>query len=853
VLVSHTHWDREWYRTFEEFRGRLVDAVDRVLDLVASDPGYRFVLDGQSIVVEDYLAIRPERRAELTRAIGDGRVSVGPWYVQPDSLIPSGETHVRNLLEGRWVASELGGVSTVAYTPDSFGHPAQFPQIFAGFGFDAFVYWRGNGSEIDTLGPTYFWRAPGGVGLPALQLVKGYFGASALPPDVDEAVARLEALGDALASDDGDAVLFMNGVDHVLPDPHTSAVCARLASTTGWLVEPGFLEDHVRAALDDRALPTFTGELIGARVTIVLPGVWSARTYLKQRNRRAESALINWAEPWVALGRRWSTPDERPALRVAWRALLANQAHDSICGCSIDAVHEQMLSRYDTAQGLAAATTARVLERLAGLGAERRTPWTESFDVAVWNASPHPRTDVVRIAVDGYPPVRQAGDAAELHPAVLAGIIRRGFTVDGVPARIVEPEPGTQFQAITQSAPVELEVVVADVPAFGWRKVRVAPADDGAVGADAVDDGRTITAGAVSVSVAPDGTLDVVIGDRTWPGLAGIEDCGDRGDSYDADIIGPAISAPESVTVERRRHPNGIEHLRVERVFALPAHLDATREARSEHTARYTVVTEARVAPGVARVDLRVMVDNVVDDHRLRLVFASGGATTTFQAATTFDIATRTTERPDDTKWVQPAVTTFPHQGWVAANGLLVGAPGLPEGEVCADGTIAITLLRSIGWLSRGDLRSRRDQAGPAMPAPGAQCPGRFVADLMVASDAELGAALDAEIGLRAVVAGPDPLVADGVPLFELAPRSLVLSTIKPAADGDGFVVRVLNPTDQTLRAELRLAMTPQSVTAVRLDESPPPAESSDDDVDVEGGTVIFAVPPHALRSVLLV
>src|SRR5438876_7592948 len=91
LLVSHTHWDREWYRTFQAFRARLVDTVDRVLDLIDDDPGYTFLLDGQAIVLEDYLLMRPGRRADLERRVREGRVEIGPWYVQPDSLLPGGE------------------------------------------------------------------------------------------------------------------------------------------------------------------------------------------------------------------------------------------------------------------------------------------------------------------------------------------------------------------------------------------------------------------------------------------------------------------------------------------------------------------------------------------------------------------------------------------------------------------------------------------------------------------------------------------------------------------------------------------------------------------------------------------
>src|SRR6059036_1746889 len=147
VLVSHSHWDREWYRTFQSFRARLVDLIDRVLELVAEDPGFRFLLDGQTVVIEDYLEIRPGRRADLEAACRAGRLAIGPWYVQPDSLLPSGEAHVRNLLEGRRVGGTVGPVSRVAYCPDSFDHPAQLPQLFHGFGLGPFIYWRGGATR----------------------------------------------------------------------------------------------------------------------------------------------------------------------------------------------------------------------------------------------------------------------------------------------------------------------------------------------------------------------------------------------------------------------------------------------------------------------------------------------------------------------------------------------------------------------------------------------------------------------------------------------------------------------------------------------------------------------------------
>jgi alpha-mannosidase len=118
-LVSHTHWDREWYLTHEQFRFRLVALVDRLLDLLDANPDYKhFHLDGQTIVLEDYLEIRPEQEPRLRKAIEEGRILIGPWYVMPDEFLVSGEALVRNLLRGHRISREFGTPMPVGYLPD---------------------------------------------------------------------------------------------------------------------------------------------------------------------------------------------------------------------------------------------------------------------------------------------------------------------------------------------------------------------------------------------------------------------------------------------------------------------------------------------------------------------------------------------------------------------------------------------------------------------------------------------------------------------------------------------------------------------------------------------------------------
>jgi alpha-mannosidase len=741
--------------------------------------------------------------------------------------LPSGESLVRNLLVGRRVADAIGGSSRVAYVPDSFGHPAQFPQLFAGFGLGPMVFWRGIGDELDSLGPIFRWLAPDGSSVLAYHLGRGYFAAAVLPRDTDEAVDGVLGVLDRLGPIERAPVLLMNGIDHMLPDDNTAAVVHALAARTDSRVERGVLDDLIES-IDPEGRGEYTGELLGARTTNLLPGVWSARLDLKLANRRADQALLGWAEPWAALGRTLGTPEERPSLDAAWRTLLQNHAHDSICGCSQDEVHRQMHTRFATAHELALQTTRRTLERLAGLGVERRVPRSTELDYAVFNPSPFARSDVVRIPLDGFPVFFMSDISQDIHPLTIAAASVAGYSVDGAPARVVRSDDPARVRMIAELPPLDLEVVVRDVPAFGWRRIHLTPAD---ASPDDEDDGREIRADSVSVRADDDGTLRVRFGDRELGGLAAMEHVEDHGDAYDFDPVPDDPGDPVvSVATRRTRHASGIERLCVTRALASG-----------------TVVTvSARVAPGVDRVDLHVEVEQPAPDHRLRLLFPSGAPVDTFLAATTFDTARRSTAPMDDTNWVHCAPKTFPHQGWIAANGVSVAAPGLPEGEVTPDGVIAITVLRTFGWLARFQLGTRPIPAGPALPTPDGQLPGGIRADLSLRLAADARTVLGDELGLLAVPAGDAPLLEPGTSLMTLEPAALVLSTVKPA-DGGAVIVRVLNPTDDEHTAVLTLAASIAGAVSLRLDETPDGGEVALDDRRVS-----FAVGPHALRTVAL-
>ncbi len=301
----------------------------------------------------------------------------------------------------------------------------------------------------------------------------------------------------------------------------------------------------------------------------------------------------------------------------------------------------------------------------------------------------------------------------------------------------------------------------------------------------------------------------------------------------------------------RRRHAAGIQELTVARTFAVPVSLNEDRESRNPQLSTLNLNYTVTVIPGVSRVDVRTDLENRAGDHRLRLLFPTAGEEGAL-AATTFGVATRTAGPRAVPSWVHPAPRTFPSQGWVAANGLGVGAPGLPEAELTEAGEIAITLLRSVGWLARMDLRSRPVPAGPGLRTPGAQCLGTSHARiaLFAAYDDPGGIARqasEAELGLRAVYAGDEPLLPAGKDLLTLEGTGIVFSALKPAENGTGIILRVLNVTGSPQVATITANWPWSRVAAVRLDESPLPA----DGLSTDANRVEATVPAWATQTLL--
>jgi alpha-mannosidase len=438
-VVPHTHWDREWYVPFEDFQLRLASVVDEVIDVLESDSSFPcFTLDGQAIVLEDYLEARPDNEGRLRALLRSGRLEVGPSYVLPDELLVGAEPLVRNLLMGRAVCRRFGAEpAPVGYMPDSFGHPLQLPQILAGFGMDSFIFSRGLGDEIDEVGVVFRWRSPDGSEVRAFQQLPSYSNFNVPGPDAPARIDYIaERFGPALQRACVDEVLLCDGEDHRRIRRDLPALCSELEHRfPGTSFTIARYSDYV-AAVDADDLPAHTGELLGSRLQNVLRGVNSARLYLKRDNERAERRLLE-VETLGAL-RTLETGERFPAadFRLAWRELLKCHPHDSICGCSCDEVHRDMVVRYELLE-----RTVRQLQRRA-LGA---FAVDSDATAGVVNPLPDRRRGVVElpgmepavVELDGFSarPVALTpkAPAAELHPHHGAAIESDSLRVEAVP------------------------------------------------------------------------------------------------------------------------------------------------------------------------------------------------------------------------------------------------------------------------------------------------------------------------------------------------------------------------------------------------------------------------------------
>lgn len=922
IIVPETHWDREWYLTFQEYRAKLVILVDRLLEILDSDPEFRnFTFDGQTIVLEDYLEVRPGEKEKLQGYVAEERISVGPWYVLPDEFLVSGEALIRNLMIGHQIARKFGRVMKAGYIPDPFGHVAQLPQVLAGFGINSCLFMRGFGNEFEDfdLDMDFLWEAPGAAAsVLGVHLIAGYGSVAHLSTERDAdgrftvALDRIAKTSETLAQHAAtNTILLNNGSDHLMAQPELPEIIRQWneAHPRQSLVNDDF-EAYVRKVIAKLPkLKPFVGELRGGRYSPLLSGVFSARMWIKQANFRCQQTLEKYAEPAATLAWLVAPKYKYPAeyLWLGWRWLIKNHPHDSICGCSIDEVHEEMRTRFAWAQGIADETFKDALVAIARQMRIRPGAGDEFLELLVFN--PHPWSVTAPAAFDlvinGNQQVLCPEDFCLQDPA---GAV--------VPMQNYWIEERPRYQQVGSDT-YRFTFVARDLPALGLKRYYLYPAET----APPLED--------PPVSISPEGTilenefyivsidetgafsLHEKVTRRKWSQLGVLVDEGDWGDEYDfsgpREPRGEVQTTVKSFEVVKAKVTPGFQgdtvvSTSVEYTLELPASLDKSREHRTNTRVECPVRLEITLHAGVKRVDLRYVVENRARDHRLRAWFPTSITANHVNVDGHFMVVDRPVQLPDDEGWTQRAQPTNHQHGFVNVQeeegGFAVFNRGLPEYEAIQDAsgispsvetppgalTIAVTLLRCVGWLSRGDIATRPGNAGPDLHTPGAQCLGCHTFDLALTTHA--GDWLEAGLHRRALEYSSPPKVCrpqsvtsrtraldkvymSGISILqgereknaarlpeafsamELAGDELGVTAVKRSEDGTGAIIRVVNYASQEARGIISFPFKPAAAFFVDLNEEDSEiVQSLKANMEVVDDRINLAWGPHVIATI---
>lgn len=892
-VVSHTHWDREWYMPYEAHHIKLVELIDTLLDTFARDPEFRsFYLDGQTIVFEDYLQVRPEKRELLRKLSREGKLAAGPWYILQDEFLTSSEANVRNLQIGLRDAAEIGTVSKLGYFPDSFGNMGQAAQLLRQAGIETAVFGRGvkatgfnnrveDAGSLESPYSELVWESPDGSRVLGILFANWYNNGMEIPADREKAAAFWEArIGQAARYASTPHLLFLNGCDH---QPVQRNLSEALRTARELYPQHEFLhsdyDTYIRSLRESlpEDLTRVRGELRGQHTDgwYSLVNTASARVWVKQLNQETETQLEKVAEPLAAMAHMLGSEYPHALFRYAWKTLMQNHPHDSICGCSVDEVYREMRTRF--------AKSAELGRRLAVKSADyiARQIDTSAFGAysgeaipfAVYNTSGYKGARVVTLELEWS---RRYFSQSE-NPAEAAEEVRRrtcagGRLIDASGAAVAAEAvdlgvrfgyelPDDRFRQPYMARAVRLTFEAEELPGMGYRTFAWVPGEgaeeDGderkaslAVGPDTLENRY------LRVHAEADGSLTLL--DKgtgaVYTGLGVYEDTGDIGNEY---IYFQPVGSTPITTAGQQAEISLVEDtpwratLLIVNRIEIPVSADERlagevkamipfneRQAgRAEQTVMLPIVTRVSLERSGRGVKVQASFDNPACDHRLRVLLPAGVDSAVHYADSIFEVAERSTAPAPE--WQNPSYCHH-MQAFVDVHGqgrgLTVAGKGLNEYEVLQDGagTIAVTLLRSVGEL--GDWG--------VFPTPEAQCLGPCSAEWMIIPHGGGDSAFEAwqaayAFRVPVTTAEAGGLHGGALPaeagFLDWSGDRLAFSSLKIAEESGDAVARWYNLSGDPATLALRTA-EPAYVTGILEERTAAPAGDS---LTVEGYQIV--------------
>ncbi|NOU60368.1 alpha-mannosidase [Marinifilum caeruleilacunae] len=691
-IISHTHWDREWYLNSKYTNEWLIPFFDNLFKMFEKEPEYIFVLDGQMAMVEDYFEELDknnynvnEYKRKIRKYVKQNRLFIGPYYLQPDWQLLSEESLVRNLTYGIQAAKELGGAMKVGWMLDNFGQISQTSQIHDQFKLEGLYVWRGVEMDPNDVQSEFYWRSPDGTSIPSMYLLDSYRNVMRLAEYNDIMKDRVyDEVHKLTPFATSSHILLMNGYDQeMIPDDIQPYISDGKMDTDEFKIIQSNPVKYIRDVMSEKPdLKTLHGALYSGRFISVFPGVMSARMYLKLQNDQQQKALEKRVEPLAALSWALGGEYEKTQIREAWKTLLKNHPHDSICGVSIDDVHTDMENRTRVVNQLTQSLTEQKLRELCSL--------------------------------------IHTADAKDEEVKV-----------------VFNPS----FQSRSENVSFENgEFYVKDIPAMGYKIVEKSDLAESIVEVE----GLKISNNKIVVDFNKNGSFNLFYkkSGKQFFKQGMFEDRADTGDEYnysypDKDIIITSEACKAKMEIVEQLATKVV--VRTELVMNLPESDAENHSVRSTLTRDLPIVTYYTIEADSEVVKCKTFLRNTVKDHLMRVLFKSGIETEFANAGSPFDVVKRPiliedydeSTIPEDVKKVIIGAreakpnTIFLNREFVDLNdekdGLAIFSKGLPEYQVIDGDTIALTLFRSVGWIAK-EINSRIGDAGPEIFTPDAQC-----------------------------------------------------------------------------------------------------------------------------------
>ncbi|MBK4752482.1 glycosyl hydrolase [Enterococcus faecium] len=750
---------------YEQHHMRLIELIDDLLELFEVDPSFNsFHLDGQTIILDDYLQVRPEKRQAIQQAINEGKLRIGPFYILQDDFLISSESNVRNMLIGMEESRKWGTPVMLGYFPDTFGNMGQTPQLMKQAGISAAAFGRGvkpigfdnQVLEAENYSSQYsemWWKGPDQTAIFGLLFANWYSNGNEIPVEKEAALAFWkQKLADAEQYASTNHLLMMNGVDHqpVQKDISKAIHLANELFPDYEFIHSNFT-DYLEAVQKDvpEDLGSVEGELTSQETDgwYTLANTASARVYLKQWNTKVQRQLENITEPLATIAYEVSGNYPHDQLDYAWKTLMQNHPHDSICGCSVDSVHREMIPRFEKADEVGKYLAQDSLEQLTAAIDTTGFP-KDSFPFVIVNTAGMDKTGEAEITIELERKRFAEGIPEQLYQE-LENLPKRKYHVETksgatIPAILSEETvqfgydlPKDRFRVPYMVKMIKVTLPLENMPAFSWETFALVEGEAKAEEKETMihQSGRIIENGPLHLTIEKNGTITMEDrkNKRKLNNLHIFEDIGDIGNEYifkqpfyDQPILSSnkensevkvLVDTPEIAKIsilQEMEIPVSADE-RLEKEQQMVVEFRYRKAERSKEKRILQIKTIMTIRKDSKKIDFETTLDNQMKDHRLRVLFPTKLHVEHHEADSIFEVV----KRPNHVSksWENP---TNPQHQQAFVNihdeeyGVTVGNFGLNEYEVTEDGQIAVTLLRSVGEL--GDWGY--------FPTPEAQCLG---------------------------------------------------------------------------------------------------------------------------------